>query len=64
MHCWFCESPLASSPTGIYCPFADCPACKDDAGTAPLNGPEPERWRRMREAGRLAVNLQEAGLSA
>ncbi len=63
MHCWFCENPLSSSPAGLYCPFADCPACKDEAGAALLDGAEPERWRRMREAGSLALNLLDAGLA-
>ena len=66
MHCWFCESPLRSAGPGeIYCPLADCPACKDLAPAyALLNAPETERWQRMREAGRLEINLQEAGLLA
>ena len=62
MHCWFCESPIARGPEGLYCPFADCPACKDRAAPAPLDGPEPARWRRMREGGSLDANLEEAGL--
>ena len=62
MHCWFCESPLESGPAGPYCPFAPCPACKVDPG--PLHGAEPERWRRLRQAGRLEASLQEAGLSS
>ena len=65
MHCWFCESPLrGAGPGEIFCPFADCPACKEEAPAYTLlNGPEPERWRRMREAGSLDRNLQEAGFS-
>lgn len=63
MNCWFCESPLCSGPEGgFYCPFSPCPACKAEAA-APLDGPEPERWRRMREGGTLARNLAEAGLT-
>ena len=62
MHCWFCESPLSSGPTGPYCTFAACPACKVNPG--PLQGAESERWRRLRQASRLAVSLQEAGLSS
>lgn len=64
MHCWFCESPLRSSGPGeIYCPFGSCPACKDLAPAwALLDGPESERWRRMKDAGTLRGNLAEAGL--
>lgn len=65
MHCWFCKSPLASGPAGPYCPFAACPACKELAPAyALLDGREPERWRRLREAGQLGRNLAEAGLPA
>jgi hypothetical protein len=60
MCCWFCESPLRRGPAGFYCPFEACPACKADGGDSALDGPEPERWRRMREGGTLADNL--AGL--
>lgn len=65
MHCWFCESPLRSAePGSIYCPLADCPACKDLAPAyALLDGPETELWRSMREAGTLARNLLDAGLA-
>ena len=72
MCCWFCESPLryAGRVTDgperglslFYCPFADCPALKDHAGGAQLDGPETERWRCMREGGSLEKNLVEAGL--
>jgi hypothetical protein len=66
MHCWFCESPLrGTGPGEIYCPLAACPACKDLAPAyALLDGRETERWQRMRDAGRLEINLQEAGLLA
>lgn len=63
MHCWFCESVARVGPDGLYCPFAPCPACKDAAGGLPLDGPEPERWRRMREGGSLAEALVKAGFS-
>ncbi len=65
MHCWFCESPLRSAGHGvIYCPFADCPACKEAAPAYTLlDGPETERWQRMRQGGTLENNLREAGLS-
>jgi hypothetical protein len=62
MNCWFCESALRQNSRGFYCPYADCPACKDDAGKSVLDGPRTERWRRMREAGVLEQNLAEAGL--
>ena len=62
MNCWFCESQLRRNEQGFYCPYADCPACKDDAGDSVLDGPRTERWRRMREAGVLEDNLIEAGL--
>ena len=62
MHCWFCENPLRRGPAGFYCPFAACPAIKDDAGWAVLNDLETERWWRMKEAGTLRRNLLEAGL--
>jgi hypothetical protein len=64
MHCWFCASPLSSGSGGPHCPFAPCPACKAEAGIAPLDGPDPERWRRMRQVGRLTINIQEAGFSS
>ena len=48
----------------IYCPFADCPACKELAPAyALLDGPETELWRSMREAGTLRRNLLDAGLA-
>ena len=62
MNCWFCESQLRHNGQGFYCPFAACPACKDDADDSALDGPETERWQRMREAGILEDNLREAGL--
>ncbi len=62
MNCWFCESQLRHNGRGFYCPFELCPACKDDAGDSMLDGPETERWQRMREAGILEDNLGEAGL--
>ncbi len=60
--CWFCESDLRRNDIGFYCPFAACPACKEDAGDSVLDGPETERWQSMREGGSLKKNLAEAGL--
>lgn len=57
-----CKSPLESGPAGPYCPFAPCPTCKVDP--SPLRGEEPERWRRLRQTGRLAAELEAAGLPA
>jgi hypothetical protein len=64
MHCWFCESPLRSAGPGeIYCPLAECPACKDLAPAwAVLDGPETALWRSMRQAGTLRDALLRAGL--
>ncbi len=62
MHCWFCESPVRRGPEGFYCRFEPCPVGKVDAGDEPLDGWEPERWRRMREAGTLAEQLAELPL--
>ncbi len=61
MHCWFCESPLRRSSAGLYCPVAACPACKDGRADAPLDGPETEYMRRMREAGTLTAAIAAAG---
>ena len=64
MHCWFCESPLRSAGPGeIYCPFAECPACKELAPAYTLlDGKETMRWRALREGGILESALREAGL--
>jgi hypothetical protein len=64
MHCWFCESPLASDgPGAIYCSFAACPACKELAPPgAALDAAAPARWQAMKEAGTLRDNLLRAGL--
>jgi hypothetical protein len=62
MCCWFCESEERKSEKGFYCPFEPCPAGKEDAGDSALDGPETERWRQLREEGRLEEELEKAGL--
>lgn len=61
MHCWFAKA-LSGPALPVLCPFAPCPTCKVDP--SPLRGEEPERWRRLRQTGRLAAELEAAGLPA
>ncbi len=34
MHCWKCETPIATAPSlGFYCPNPRCDACKKAGGS-------------------------------
>jgi len=53
-----------AGPGQIYCPLADCPACKELAPAYTLlDGPETKLWRSMRDGGTLRRDLIDASLA-